>query len=84
MFACVQCSLRYTLEDVKSGLYFPASSVCLSCYKKMYKDSQSCFGDKTKYNLDLLPCQECGDKRICRSFIYHKKEFFRKEVSDAR
>jgi hypothetical protein len=80
MAECVQCGDRYLMEDVEAGTFFPSSSVCLTCYKKMHKSSSSCFGDKDKYGVSKLPCQECGDNRICRSFIFHKKEFYRKEV----
>lgn len=75
MFKCVSCGERYLLEDVKDGLFFPSSSMCLSCYYKRYKDSKLCFGDKDKYNMRTLPCQECPDNKQCRTMAYHYKEF---------
>ena len=75
MFECVECATRYLLEDVKEGLFFSSSSMCLSCYKNRYKNSKLCFGDKDQYDMRTLPCQECPDNRQCRCMAYHRKEF---------
>jgi NAD-dependent SIR2 family protein deacetylase len=75
MFECVQCGDRYILEDVEHGRFFPVPSVCLDCYKKMFKSTLTCFGDKERYNMRLAPCQECPDSRVCRVFVFHRKEF---------
>jgi len=74
MFSCILCSVRYTVEDVKNGLYFPFTSICLSCYTVRYKSKQLCFGNKRKYDGDSIACgMECPDERMCRLFIRHGK-----------
>ena len=80
MFECIHCTKRYLLEDVEEGRFFPSTSSCLTCYKKMYKNAKLCFGDKEKHNMKTLPCQECPDNRICRTMVWHRKEFSRKGV----
>lgn len=77
MFECVLCAGRYTLVDVEDGQFFPSTRVCLRCYIKMYKNKTNCFGDKEKYNMKELPCQECPDNRLCRSFVKYRKEFIK-------
>lgn len=74
MFECVVCSNRYTLDDVQEGNFIPSTSVCLTCYQVLYKNKSSCFGSDL-YNASELVCQECPDKRICRGFVKHIKEF---------
>lgn len=76
MFVCIRCTVKYTLKDVERGGYFPSSGICLACYQVMEKDKNSCFGDKRVFDPNTLACgQECPDRRICRGFIKHPKEF---------
>jgi hypothetical protein len=73
MFPCLLCSVRYTVDDVKNGLYFPSTSICFSCYKERAKSKLLCFGKERKYDPDSIACgSNCGDERFCRLFIRHK------------
>lgn len=73
MFICVLCPEIFTLEDIKAGEYFPSTGVCFSCYKSLAKNSLLCFGDRLKYDLRVLACQQCPDQSICKAFIRHIK-----------
>lgn len=75
MFPCIQCSQRFTVEDIKSGLFFISTSTCLGCYKNMSKSRISCFGKEKMYDNNIIACQECPDERICRIYIHHKEQF---------
>lgn len=84
MFICVLCPGTFTEQDVKEGIYFPSTGVCLSCYIKLAKSQSSCFGEKSKYNLRIIACQECLDNKICKAFVHHRKDFIPKEKIHGR
>jgi hypothetical protein len=65
---CVLCSKRYSIQDVKSGNYFPSTGVCLGCYGQAQVGNKKlwCFGT---FQANAIECKtECPDKRICREF----------------
>lgn len=79
MFACLLCSTRYELEDVKAGRYFVSTGVCLSCYQKMAKTDSTCFGDRELYDSEALPCKkECPDRVVCQIFVSHPHDSMRR------
>ncbi len=79
LFTCVSCPERFTLEDVEEGKYFPSTGICLSCYRKMFKNKSSCFGKELLYDPHTLACsEECPDRKICRGFVTHLKEYMHK------
>jgi hypothetical protein len=73
MFSCLICNSRYELEDVKAGLYFVSTGVCLTCYRKLAKSDNTCFGKL--YRARALPCKsECPDRVVCRVFTHHPND----------
>jgi hypothetical protein len=75
MFACIECANKYTVEDIKKGLYFISTSTCLDCYFQLAHSRVRCFGKKNKYDPKVIACQECSDERLCRTYIKHKDQF---------
>lgn len=75
MFICVLCPKEFTEQDVKEGTYFPSTGVCLECYNRLNKSRLSCFGDKDKYDIRTVACQQCPDSRLCKRFVKHRKDF---------
>lgn len=64
---CVLCGERYSVEELKNGLYYVSTGVCLSCYKTVPKKKSWCFGH---YNpVKYWECRgECMDSKVCRKF----------------
>jgi len=75
MFICVVCKGSFVLEDVKVGRYFPSTGACLSCYQRMNKSKETCFGDE--FDPKALACQVCPDRVVCRVFVQHPKDSMR-------
>jgi len=84
LFSCVDCPERFALSDVENGKYFPSTGMCISCYRKRFKNRSLCFGKKSMYDPNTIACgEECPDRRICKGFVKHRKEFTKtKEIQD--
>jgi hypothetical protein len=77
---CLICRVRYSREDVLSGLYQLATKICGHCYGRMQASPHAvcCFGkpdlvqiDGTRllgYSPDAVECRElCPDSAQCAS-----------------
>lgn len=82
---CLLCFRRYSLEDIKDGLYRIETGVCSFCYAELQKKShnEACFGKPSVrlpegktllgYNSKAVECNRlCQDRELCRSIVLHK------------
>ena len=79
---CLLCQQRYSMEDIRNGLYQLETLVCSACYAKMQRQPHhiSCFGKPTfillngkhlyGYNPKAEECRtKCPDRRVCSRII---------------
>ena|SRR6185369_16752456 len=87
IFKCVLCPQLYGVDDVKQGLYFPSTGVCLQCYRKGTKVPVGvwCFGKavvregnrlvRVGYDEKSRACQiECPDSHVCKVFAQRNRK----------
>lgn len=92
VLACVGCSERFSLSDVRKGLYWARSLTCKSCLDKLFASGpeNSCFGrEKEVHNTRTVTegyseadaeCRlHCRDKAACVRYIEER----RKTMSEA-
>lgn len=72
---CLECKGRFTLSQVADGTYHVGTSTCRSCFHKLYKSKESCFGRRKTarregYSESDVECQlHCMDREACRQYI---------------
>jgi hypothetical protein len=85
LLECVRCELRYSIEDINSGLYELETFTCGFCYAAMQKapHQQACFSKPTKvqrttsgiskirgYEAEAIECSTyCPDRNVCRRLL---------------
>lgn len=87
LIGCTRCTRKYSVSDIREGLFQIETMVCSFCYAEMqampYK--RCCFGKPSLilpsgkkllgYNEKALECSEiCPDRNICRRVIFGEKE----------
>jgi hypothetical protein len=70
---CLICDEKFSIEDIEKGTYYSVTGICADCYKRMWKNEQTCFGKKEVYDETTLECSTfCPDKTICSDFAFSK------------
>lgn len=73
LFKCLFCTETFSTADVREGLYFPSTGICLECYWNLSRGA-TCFGKKSRFDLTTNECgHECPDRKICRVFVEYRK-----------
>jgi hypothetical protein len=67
LLACLLCSKKYSIVDIRNGRYFPETGICIMCYRRMAKDDGTCFAKQ--YDASAIECHEfCPDRRVCKEW----------------
>lgn len=67
LLACLLCSKKFSIEDVRQGNYIPETGICTMCYREMAADLATCFGKQ--YDQEAVECQDfCPDKSVCKTW----------------
>ena len=76
---CIRCRGKFTLTDVREGIYYLEPGVCRSCYKFMQADPGTCFGKvhskaQEGFQATDTACRlHCPDREVCRTIAKRRK-----------
>ena len=79
---CVLCDKKFSVEDVRSGLFFASTMVCRECYERGQAApyQEWCFGKENQvrdgkvvlygFDAETEECSQfCPDRTICPQFL---------------
>lgn len=67
---CILCCGRFSVDDVRHGIFFASTMICAACYIEGAASKGWCFGEYEKEHPTCL--SKCPDAEICERFAGNK------------